>query len=134
MRGLNVNLSDLVKKMIQFFESEEFDSITAFETERGYEIVARDSKHYKMANGASVTIEGKPDEFTVTLTSTKKDKGSTIPLMLAHMFGLGYFALKDIHSEEAMRKLEEKFRRRMNSMITQVQQTRETGPQEHKSF
>ena len=134
LRGLNVNLSSLVQKIIQFFESEEFSNVTAFETERGYEIVAKDSKHYKMSNGASVTIEGRPDEFTVTMASTKKDKGPAIPLMLAHMFGGGYFALKEIHSDEAMRKLEEKFKMKMNSMIEQSQQTPETSPKNAKDF
>ena len=61
---MNVNLSNLVKKIIQFFESKEFNSITAFETEMGYRVIAGDSKHYKMENVVSVTIEGKPDDFT----------------------------------------------------------------------
>jgi hypothetical protein len=33
-----------------------------------------------------------------------------------------------------MRKLEEEFKRRMNSMIAQAQQTLETSPQKDKGF
>lgn len=133
-RNLNVNLLSLVQKIISFFESEEFNNVTAFETERGYEIIVGDSKRYKMGNDVSVTIEGKPDEFTINLTSTKKEKGPSIPLMLAQMIGAGYFALKELKSEEAMQKLEKEFKLKINSIIAQARQTQETAPQQDKSF
>jgi hypothetical protein len=128
---MNINLSDLVKKIVQFFESKEFDSITAFETEDGYEVIAGDSKHYKMENGVSVTIHGKPDDFTVGLNSHKEEKRSTLPLMLTSMFGGGYFLLKNFRSEEAMQKLERDFRQKIDNMIAQTQgstsQEKESG-------
>lgn len=129
-RDLNVNLSNLVQKIIQFFESKEFNDVTALETETGYQVIAGDSKFYKMENDVTVTIEGKPDDFTVSLTSCREARArATLPLILTSMFGGGYFLLKNFRSEEAMQKLERDFREKMDSMIAQTQ---EPGSQEKK--
>jgi hypothetical protein len=129
-KDLNVNLSNLVQKVIQFFESREFNDITALKTETGYEVIAGDSRHYKMENNVSVTIEGKPEDFTISLTSCKEEKRSTLPLILTSMFGGGYFLLKNFRSEEAMQKLERDFREKIDDMVTQTQ---ETNSQQRKS-
>jgi hypothetical protein len=120
-QNLNVNLSNLVKNIIQFFESKEFNDVTALKTEKGYQIIAGDSKQYKMENDVSVTIEGRPDDFTVSLASCKQEKRSPIPLFLMSMFGGGYFALKGFRSEEAMQKLERDFRQKIELMVAQAQ-------------
>jgi hypothetical protein len=129
-KDLNVNLSNLVQKVIQFFESREFNDITALKTETGYEVIAGDSRHYKMENNVSVTIEGKPEDFTISLTSCKEEKRPTLPLILTSMFGGGYFLLKNFRSEEAMQKLERDFREKIDDMVTQTQ---ETNSQQRKS-
>jgi hypothetical protein len=121
-KGLNVNLSDLLQKIIQFFESKEFKNVTALKTETGYEVIAGDSKRYKMQNDVSVKIEGRQDDFTVGLTSSKEQKTSTLPLMLISMFGGGYFLLKNFRSDEAMQKLERDFRIEIDKMVWQTQQ------------
>jgi hypothetical protein len=120
-QNLNVNLSDLVQKIIQFFESKEFNNVTALKNETRYQIIAGDSKQYKMENDVSVTIEGKPDDFTVSLASCKQEKRSTIPLFLTSMFGGGYFLLKGFRSEEAMQKLERDFRQKIEGMVAEAQ-------------
>jgi hypothetical protein len=121
-KDLNVNLQNLLQVMIQFFESKQFNNVTALQTEKGYQLIAGDSKHYKMENDVSVTIEGKPDDFTVTLTSCREDKNPPLPLILMSMFGGGYFLLKNFRSEEAMQKLERDFRERIGKMIEQTQE------------
>jgi hypothetical protein len=123
-KDLNVNLSNLLQKMIQFFESKEFKNVTALETESGYQMIAGDSKHYKMENDVSVTIEGKPDDFTISLTSCKEERRFTLPLVLTQMFGGGYFLLKNFRSEEAMQKLERDFGQKIDNMIAQAQDAR----------
>lgn len=129
-KDLNVNLSNLLQKIIQFFESNKFNNVTALKTETGYEVIAGDSNRYKMQNDVSVTIEGKPDDFTVDLTSSKEQRTSTLPLILTSMFGGGYFLLKNFRSDEAMQKLERDFRAEIDKMVWQTQQP---DPQEKKS-
>jgi hypothetical protein len=129
-KDLNVNLSNLVQKVIQFFESREFNDITGLKTETGYEVIAGDSRHYKMENNVSVTIEGKPEDFTISLTSCKEEKRPTLPLILTSMFGGGYFLLKNFRSEEAMQKLERDLREKIDDMVTQTQ---EPNSQQRKS-
>lgn len=129
-KDLNVDLSNLAQKIIEFFESREFNNVTALKTETGYQVIAGDSKRYKMENDVSVTIEGKPDDFTVSLTSCKEEKRSTLPLILTQMFGGGYLLLKNFRSEEAMQKLERDFREKIDNMVTQTQ---ELSSQQRKS-
>ncbi len=123
-KDLDVNLSNLVQKTIQFFESNEFDNVTALKTETGYQVIAGNSKRYKMENDVSVTVEGKPDDFTVSLTSCKEEKKYGLPLILTSMFGGGYFLLKNFRSEEAMQKLERDFGEKIKGIIAQSQEPR----------
>jgi hypothetical protein len=121
-RDLNVNLSNLVQKVIGFFESEKFNNVTALKTEKGYQVIAGDSDRYKMESDVSVAIEGKPDDFTISLTSCKEEKTNRVPMMLAQMFGGGYFYLKSLKSQEAMQKLEIDFRKKIDNMVAQTQE------------
>jgi hypothetical protein len=125
--GLNVSLSSLVKEIIQFFESKEFNNVTALETETGYQVIAGDSKHYKIEKDVSVTIQGKANDFTISLTSNTEERRPSLPLILTSMFGGGYFLLKNFKSEEAMQKLERDFRGRIGNMI---EHAREPSSQE----
>jgi len=129
-KDTNVNLSNLVQKIIQFFESKEFNNVTALQTETGYQVIAGDSKQYKMENDVLVTIEGKPDDFAVSLTSCKVEKRFPLPLILTSMFGGGYFLLKNLRSEEAMQKLQRDFAGRIDNMIAQTQEPTSQKKQE----
>jgi len=126
-KGQNVNLANLVQKIIQFFESNRFDNVTALKTETGYQVIAGDSNRYKMENDVSVTVNGMPDDFSVSLTSCKQEKKFALPLILTSMFGGGFFVLKDLKSDEAMQKLERDFRAKIGNMI---EQSRELNSQE----
>ena len=106
-KSLNVNLSDLLQKIIQFFESKEFNNVTALKTETGYEVIAGDSKRYKMQNDVSVKIEGRQDDFTVGLTSSKEQKTSTLPLMLIQCSAADTFSSKTSGLTKQCRSLKE---------------------------
>ena len=121
-RDMNVNLSKLVQKIIQFFELNEFSNVTALQTEKGYQVIAGDSKRYKMESDVSVTIEGKPDDFTINLTSLKVEKKSSLPLILTQMFGGGYFLLKNFRSEETLQKLDRDFTLKISSIVEQARE------------
>jgi len=117
-------LNALTKKVIQFLDSEDFGSIIEVETETGRKIIAGESSHYKMRDSISVTIEGELDNFYVKLETTKEHKGPKLPMLIASMFGGGYFLLRDLKSDEAMLKFERDFWRKMNSMVIEAQNSR----------
>ena len=117
--NLNVNLSSLVRNVIRFFESNKFNDVTALKTQTGYEVVAGDSGLYKIENKVSVTIDGNPDDFTISLTSLQKEKTIPVSPLLTAMFGGGYLIVKQFRSEEAMRKLERDFSEKIDALVKQ---------------
>ena len=128
----NVNLDALTKQIIRFFESKKFDDIIASETETGYKIIAGNSPHYKMQNDTSVTIDGKPDNFSINLESYKEEK-MKFPIMLTTMFGGGYFFLKNLKSEESRYKFEKDFWQNINSIIIQTKDSASSSPQKEQN-
>lgn len=105
----NVDLSVLTKQIVQFLESKKFDNVTVFETETGYQVVAGNSSQYKMESDLSITIDGKPANFSVNLQLCKEEKDFKFPMMLAAMFGGGYLFLKKLRSDESWYKFEKDF-------------------------
>jgi len=128
----NVNLDALTKQIIRFFESKKFDDIIASETETGYKIIAGNSPHYKMQNDTSVTIDGKPDNFSINLESYKEEK-MKFPIMLTTMFGGGYFFLKNLKSEESRYKFEKDFWQNINSISIQTKDSASSSPQKEQN-
>jgi len=120
-QNLHVDLDALTKQVIQFLDSEDFGTIIGEETEAGRKIIAGESSHHKMRDSISITIEGEPNDFSVKLETTKEHKGSKVPMLIASMFGGGYFLLRDLKSEEAMLKFERDFWRKMNGMVIQAE-------------
>jgi len=124
----NVNLDTLTKQIIQFFESKKFDDIIAFETETGYKIIAGNSPYYKMQNDTSLTIDGKPDNFSINLELYKEEKSFKFPIILTTMFGGGYFLLKNLKSDESRYKFEKDFWQNINSIIMQMKDSASSCP------
>lgn len=122
-QGLNVDLSSLLKEIIQFFESKKFDDITALQTETGYEVIAGYSKQYKMERSVSVTVEGKPEDFTVNLTSLgerKLARARALPEAIGWGEGRQVLYLMNLKSEEALLKLEIDFGRELNEIVART--------------
>lgn len=106
----NINLASLRDALVEFFIKKDFEA-TKGETEKGFEILAYDSPHYKFEGYADVKIEGEKNDFAVSLELHKESKRNS-PVqstVLTTMLGGGYFLLKRLKSDEAFLKLEKEF-------------------------
>jgi hypothetical protein len=106
----NVNLALFTDALVEFFIKKDFEA-TKGETEKGFEILAYDSPHFKLDRYADVTVEGEKNDFVVSLELCKEsERGPPIrSVFLTTMLGGGYFLLKRLKSEETFLKLEKEF-------------------------
>ena len=111
------NLETLTKQIIRFFDVKKFEDITAFQNDDGYQIIAGNSRAYKLRSDLKVDVHKEKDGFTVSLEPLKETKRFNFPMTLATMFGGGYFLLKDLKSEEAWVKIEREFWNHVHSVI-----------------
>jgi hypothetical protein len=111
------NLETLTKQIIRFFDAKKFEDITAFQNDDGYQIIAGNSRTYKLRSDLKVDIHKEKDGFTVNLEPLKETKRFNFPMTLATMFGGGYFLLKDLKCDEAWVKIEREFWNQVHSVI-----------------
>jgi hypothetical protein len=111
------NLETLTKQIIRFFDVEKFEDITAFQNDNGYQIIAGNSRTYKLRSDLKVDIHKEKDGFTISLNPLKETKRFNFPMTLATMFGGGYFLLKDLKSDETWTKIEREFWNHVHSVI-----------------
>jgi hypothetical protein len=105
--GKNVDLSLLTTYIGEFFKAKDFEAVKG-EIPTGFQIFASGSPLFRMQGYICVTIEGNPNNFTVTIErSTEKKKGDTPRFMFIEqmLFG-GYLTLRKLKSDEAWLKLE----------------------------
>ncbi len=109
-KGKNVSLDLFTAYVGEFFKTRDFEAIRG-ETPTGYHIFASDSPHCKLEGYVSVSVEGKPEDFTVKIDLCSKAKKSAFhpPTFLVTMFTGGYFFLRRLKSDEAWLKLEKEF-------------------------
>jgi hypothetical protein len=112
-----IDLLRLTKEIVQFFEARKCGEITALQTENGYQIIAGDSSAIKIKSDLKVDIHETTEGFSVSLELSKETKRFNYPMMLAMMFGGGYFFLKDLKSDESWKKIEREFWLQTNNMI-----------------
>jgi hypothetical protein len=111
------NLEKLAKQIIRFFDVKKFEDITAFQNENDYEIIAGNSRTYRLRSDLKVDIHKEKDGFTISLNPLKETKRFSFPMTLATMFGGGYFLLKDLKSDEAWVKIEREFWNQVHSAV-----------------
>ena len=111
------NLETLTKQIIQFFDIKKFEDITALQNDKGYQIIAGNSRTYKLRSDLKVDIHKEKDGFTISLNPLKETKRFNFPMTLATMFGGGYFLLKDLKSDEAWVKIEREFWNQVHSFV-----------------
>jgi hypothetical protein len=108
----DVDLARLTDALGEFFAKHDFEAVKG-ETDKGYQIFASDSPHFKVDGYISVTVEGNKNDFTVNFELCRESgsKGvSPIPsIFLTTMLGGGYFMLKRLKANEAFIKLENTF-------------------------
>jgi len=105
----SVDLALLADCLDDFLKMKDFEAIRE-KTPRGYEIVASDSQYYKLSDVVSISIQGQPNSFSVTLKlCEEKTRGFRASPFLAQMFGGGYFFLKKLRADEDWTKFEKDF-------------------------
>ena len=111
-----VDLALLTTRISDFFKERDFESIEG-EIQTGYQILAENSSSFKIQGYVRVTIEGKPEDFTVNLDrGGNADKHSwSSPLL--RMLGGGYLLLQQIRSEEEWTRLEKEFWRHVENAV-----------------
>lgn len=113
----NVDLALLTTHTGIFFKERDFEAIKG-EKPTGFHIFAENSPRFRLDGYVSVTIEGKPNDFTVELELCNKRKKRTfIPILLTTMFLGGYFLSKRLRSEEDWMKLEKEFWKHLDNIM-----------------
>jgi len=110
-----VNLKELAVDVSRFLEANGFNVVLS-KCESGYQLVAEDSA-CKLPSSIVVFIEGIFDGFAVNLElSDKKAVNFSFPVLLATMFGGGFFYLKRLRSNEAWIDFQKKFWAELNNL------------------
>lgn len=108
----NVDLDLLTNQLSEFFKEKDFNVVKG-RSEKGYQIFADDSGYYKVNGYVSVSIEGKPEDFTITFELCNEEEKRKNPLprsiILTTMFGGGYFLRKQLKSDEEWLRLKRDF-------------------------
>ena len=109
-KGKNVSLDLFTTYIGEFFKTRDFEAVRG-EIPTGYQIFAADSPHCKLEGYVNVSIEGKPEDFTVKIDLCSKEKKGAFrpPTFLVTMFTGGYFFLRKFRSDEAWMNLEREF-------------------------
>ena len=113
----NVDLVLLTTRIGDFFKERSFEAIKG-ETAAGYHIFAQGSPRYRLGGYVSVTIEGKPDDFTVKLELPKAEKKhSSTPILLTTMFLGGYLLKTRLRFEEDWNRFQKEFWSYLDGLI-----------------
>lgn len=113
----NIDLGLLATCIGDFFKENDFEAVKG-KTPNGYQILADDSPYFKLNGYVNVTIEGQPNNFTITLDLCgEKGKGFRAGPLLMAMFGGGYFFLRKLKSEEDWVKLKKEFWRYVENSL-----------------
>jgi hypothetical protein len=117
----NVDLAQLITRIGDFFKMKDFEAVRG-EIPTGYQILARGSPYFKIGGEVSVTVEGKPDDFTVGFEFCTDKKKSDFPhsIFLESMIIGGYFLSKRLKSEEAWLNLKKEFWRHVENTVLQL--------------
>jgi hypothetical protein len=129
------NLETLTKQIIRFFDVEKFEDITALQNDNGYQVIAGNSRKYKLRSDLKVDIRKENDGFTISLNPLKETKRFSFPMTLATMFGGGYFLLKDLKSDEAWVKIEREFWNQVHGVVADTKDNDDpTGQHEKEQY
>jgi hypothetical protein len=116
----HVDLEKLIDTIGEFFKAKDFEALKT-QTENGYQILAGDSAYYKFTGVVTLTLEGKPDNFSINVELAHGKKRS-LPgsIMLITMFGGGYFLTKQLKSDEEWIRFESDLWAYVNTAIANL--------------
>ncbi len=115
----NINIHTLMERIIKYLEKEDFD-LTVYQEEKGYTIIAENSKKYDLEGGISIQIEGEPNEFTIKMKESRREVAYRFPLLLSTMLGGGYLLLKRLKSNEKYIEFTRDFWQNVNKILLEM--------------
>jgi hypothetical protein len=114
----NVDLELLVTRIGDFFKEKDFEAVKG-KVANGYQILASDSPHFKLNGYVNVTVEGKPNDFSITLDLCgESERDFRVSPFLMYVLGGGYFFLRKLKSDEDWIKMEKEFWGRVGSALS----------------
>jgi len=122
----NVDLKLLVTEIGKFFTDNDFD-VTANETESGYQLLARGSPNYEINGQVSVTVDGKPEEFSITIELQSESKVFSYPIILTTIFGGGFLFRQFFRSDEEWMKLKRDFWQQIDGIVAWLSGSADTS-------
>jgi len=125
----NIDLKLLTKNIGQFFKEKKFEAVQG-EIPTGFQILAANSPYFKIGRVVTVTIEGKPDNFTVKLElieEKKAGKSSLRNIWLMQMIGAGFLITERLKSEEAWENLKREIWRHIENIIPYLTDSAESS-------
>jgi len=120
----NVDLNSLQEKIADFFNDNDFD-VAIVQTQNGYQLTAKGSPTYSVGGLILVTIEGKPEEFSIRLELQKKppSKLMSSPILLT-LIGGGYFLSQRLKADDAWLKFKNGFWQNIERIVTDLSRSR----------
>ena len=112
----NVDLAMLADHICNFFEQRDFEIVKG-ETPEGYQMLAHDSPNFKLQGHVEVSIEGKPNDFSVTFNFCRSKRRVWVSPFLLGMLGGGYFHTQELRSDEAWAKLKKEFWKSLDNFL-----------------
>jgi hypothetical protein len=108
----------LTEHLANFFKTCDFEAMKG-ETENGYQILAQNSPRYRFGGYVSVTIQGRPREFSIELEPSGKTsrKDFPYPIMSTALLGGGYFISRALKSRDEWIRFEKDFWKHVDRVI-----------------
>jgi hypothetical protein len=112
----NVDLKILKEKIIEFLKENYFD-MDVNENGNQYLITAKSSPNYYIEGQIAITLQGKPEEFSIDIELRRKKQRIFSPLLLAFLGG-GYWLSQNLKSDEEWLEFRRKFWEQIDIFIT----------------
>jgi hypothetical protein len=122
----NIDLNMLAEKIEEFFKDNNFD-IAANTTNNVYQLLAKNSPYYLVNGQVSVTINGKPEELSITINlQSKESRILSFPMILTTFFGGGSLITQHFKSEESWTELRKDFWQYVDRIIQHLGESAST--------
>lgn len=115
-----MDLRLLATHISSFLKSKGFE-VDIRETPGGHQILAANSPYHNLISAVTVSVVGKPEDFTVKVEpSTSKRNQAFRPSLMETMFFGGYFTLQKLKSNEAWIELERELWQRIENNVLKL--------------
>jgi len=126
----NVDLNQLSEKVTEFFKDDYFE-VTTNETKNCHRILAKDSPNYDINGQIAVTIDGKPEEFSIKIELQKENKPKILsfPTILTTLLGGGYLLIQHSKSDEEWIEFRKNFWQQVDRIVMSLSSSANSSTQ-----